>query len=524
MAISLLNNISALEAQNQLSITQSKLQNTLFQLSSGSRINSGADDAAGLAIANGMQANMSALTQSQANANNGVGMLQVADGALAQVTTLLNRAVTLATESANGTLNGDNGTQRTALDAEYTQIKAEIDSIGANTTFNGTQIFSSSNASTLQSTNSTALAADGSDALGSSANTPEQLVLNAGGQTMTFSSDNGTALNGTSTVADLMNAINSSGTGLTATLVTQNANSTPVEGLQITDSKNRQISVDTAATSADINNLLGGSTATDGTITSGLTNPQVTQANLNELQFAAGLADGADSALTNADADNLVLNVGGQQYSFAVAAGATISTLTNEINSSGHGLQASVDSSGNLNIVDTNGNNDISVDAAATGTDLMTALGGAPTNPTQAVPGSGGFSVFLSDSTTAGTNTINVTIGSLASSNIDGTDLAGTTLSTQDGAASALTLINSAISSIAAMRGNIGAGINRLQAASNVESVQVQNLTAAQDQIMAANIPQQVTNLSEYSILNQSGISALAQANSAQQSILKLLQ
>ena len=73
MAISLLNNIAALEAQNELQSTQTKLQKTLFQLSSGSRINSGADDAAGLAIANGLQANITALTQSSANANSGVG-------------------------------------------------------------------------------------------------------------------------------------------------------------------------------------------------------------------------------------------------------------------------------------------------------------------------------------------------------------------------------------------------------------------------------------------------------------------
>jgi flagellin len=97
-------------------------------------------------------------------------------------------------------------------------------------------------------------------------------------------------------------------------------------------------------------------------------------------------------------------------------------------------------------------------------------------------------------------------------------------LNTASDAQTTLTYINQAISDVASQRGNIGAEINRLQAASNVESVQVQNLTSAEDSIMAANIPQQVTNLSEYSILNQSGISALAQANSAQQSILKLLQ
>src|SRR6202142_979711 len=126
MAISLLNNIAALEAQNQLQSTQTKLQGTLFQLSSGSRINSGADDAAGLAIANGLQANITALTQSAQNASSGVGALQVADGSLAQVTQLLNRAVTLATESANGTVSNS---QRTALQAEYAQINTEIDSI-----------------------------------------------------------------------------------------------------------------------------------------------------------------------------------------------------------------------------------------------------------------------------------------------------------------------------------------------------------------------------------------------------------
>src|SRR6202140_5060754 len=138
MAISLLNNIAALEAQNQLQSTQTKLQSTLFQLSSGSRINSGADDAAGLAIANGLQANVTALTQSARNANDGVGSLQVADGALAQVTTLLNRAVTLATESATGTVGNS---QRVALNAEYTAIQNEIDRIGGTTTYNGTAVF-----------------------------------------------------------------------------------------------------------------------------------------------------------------------------------------------------------------------------------------------------------------------------------------------------------------------------------------------------------------------------------------------
>jgi flagellin len=277
MAISILNNIASLEAQNQLQITQNNLQKTLFQLSSGSRINSGADDAAGLAIANGLQANITALSQSANNANNGVGALQVADGALSQVTTLLNRAVTLATEASTGTVSS---AQRGALDAEYTQIKAEIDRIGSTTTFNGTSVF-------------------------------------------------------------------------------------------------------TATTT----------------------------------------------------------------------------------------------------------------------------------------------SIFLSDANSS--SQIGVTVGTLASTAITNgsstANLSTTDLTTATNAQTALTSIDTAVANVAGIRGSIGAGINRLQSAVNVINNQTQNLTSAEDQITAANIPQQVANLSQYTILNQSGISALAQANSAQQSILNLL-
>lgn len=148
MALSVLNNIGSLFARNQLSFIQSSMQTTLFRLASGSRINSGADDAAGLAIADGLRANITALEQSARNANDGVGSLQVADGGLSQVNNLLNRAVTLATQAANGTLSDS---QRTALNDEFTAIKAEIDRIGSNTTFNGSSVFTASTTSVFLS-------------------------------------------------------------------------------------------------------------------------------------------------------------------------------------------------------------------------------------------------------------------------------------------------------------------------------------------------------------------------------------
>jgi flagellin len=139
MSLGILTNVAATYAENNLNQTQNSLQNVLQQLSSGSRINSGADDAAGLSIADGLSANEAALTQSAQNAQNGVGLLQTADGALSQVTNLLDRAVTLATEASNGGLTA---AQSTAADTEFQSILKEIGNIGSTTNFNSTPVFS----------------------------------------------------------------------------------------------------------------------------------------------------------------------------------------------------------------------------------------------------------------------------------------------------------------------------------------------------------------------------------------------
>jgi flagellin len=140
MSLGVLNNLNAVYAENSLNNTSNSLSTVLQQLSSGSKINSGADDAAGLSLVNGLQANQQALNQSQTNATEGVGLLQVADGALSQVNSLLNRAVTLATEASNGTLNNS---QDTAANQEYQSILSEINNIGTTTTFNQEQVFGS---------------------------------------------------------------------------------------------------------------------------------------------------------------------------------------------------------------------------------------------------------------------------------------------------------------------------------------------------------------------------------------------
>ncbi len=270
MALGVLNNLSAIYAENNLNNTNSSLQTVLQQLSSGSKINSGADDAAGLSLVNGLGANSSALTQSETNATEGVGLLQVADGALSQVTSLLNRAITLATEASNGTLNS---TQEGAANQEYQSILSEINNIGQTTTYNQQQVFngqkvaiytgdSSAAGSSIDQLNIRTLSeasmgdtggsmaySDGSSSVfinlsnanastGVVTNAQDTDTLNANGTTTinvnylvkgangtessaTTSISAGKGTNYSNTADGLISAINNSGLGLTASFTTQ---------------------------------------------------------------------------------------------------------------------------------------------------------------------------------------------------------------------------------------------------------------------------------------------------------------
>jgi flagellin len=625
MPLGILNNIPSLAAENQLTLTASALSNTLQQLSSGSRINSGADDPAGLSIANGLQANISALTQSVSNANNGVGQLQLADGALAQVTNLLNTAVTLATESATGTVS--NG-QRTAIQAQYASILAEINRIGTATTYNGQAVFQSGTAPNLNQQNSpvtagggvagtlnandvltvgqtttisaggitpftyTAAATSGAnknELTSATANLTNQTVLTAGdiitvtrpdgttiytagstngtvGQLLTAINtgvSQGTAANGvavtgtgahtsfqgtlsatgkleivdlqgndsvtaaetvgavlgaftanaaaTSTVQDLINAINQNTTiGAKAALVSG--------ALQITDPLNR---ADVAVSTTDT--VLGAGASgvsanfvTPNTVGAATPNTNQLVGNTTGLTLITALTNGAITSFT----------VGSKVFSFTAGGASTIGSLINAINTPSTdpaGLNAYLSSTGSLVVTDPN--NDGNIAAGPTNTETVLGTYSNPTSSTSTTT-----NIFLSDSTAIGSSQIGVTIGGLSTAAItngsggQAVNLATTDLNTQGDAQSALNLINGAISNIASVRGTLGASVNRLTAASNVINSQVQNLTSAENTITAADIPAAVANLTKYSILEQTGISALAQANQQQQLVLKLLQ
>jgi flagellin len=384
MALSVLNNISALTAENALSNTQMSLQKTLTQLSTGLRINSGSDDPAGLSIANGITSNISALTQSEQNASNGIGLLQTADGALSQVTTLLNRAVTLATEGSTSDITAS---QYTALQTEFASIQAEVNQIGQATNFNGSNVFANNAPTTFTST-------QGSVAV-------------------------------PLTVATVMAA---------------------GDKVTISDASTGGTFVFTAPA--------GGST-------------------LGALNTAIA------GAVTNGTLSATVLGsfVGGQEQ-----------------------------------IAETAGSG-ITVTASAT------ELG--PMVPTIANDTS---TVYIGDGTTTGAANTNVTttINALSSAALNlGT---GVTLGSSTAAQAALTAINLAITSVSAQRGAIGASVNRLTAAQGVISDQITNLQSAVNNIQNADIGVTVANMTQYNVLESTGVAALQQTNQAQQTVLKLVQ
>lgn len=675
MALTILNNIAAIAAENQLNITSGNLNSTLEQLSSGSRINSGADDPAGLAIANGLAANIAALTQSSSNATDGVGELQVADGALSQVTTLLDRALTLATESATGTVSNS---QRTALDAEYQSIKAEIDSIGSTTNYNGAQVFTNNTLNVFLSDGSTsgsssigittsalsaaglslggAIAATGTLTQGTApaavsatntltgANFTEATAaastltiaaggtkitandqLDIGGTTYTFvaalsGASNEVLIGGTDTQAllNLKAAVNGAqgGAGVAYGAGTV-ANANVVAGAATATTLALTANINGAGTGSG--NAGTGNNAVTTVVAGGSGNESFTGATLagavtgatvsigsQTYTFVAALAakETANEVVASSEANGLtnlaaaVNGAGGTGYSAnttantQVTAGTpTLTTLLFTASTAGTsgnfittattgvatGAWASVDFGGSGNVAGaaagtapvavagdtvTVGNQVYSF-VGALGTPAANAiqvqLGSTETeslqNLTNAINGGSGLGVTYAYGTTATANTSAIaqagassvtftainkgttgnsvalaTTGSGANSFGAATFLTGgesgsiDDLLTNSDAQTALTLINGAVASVAALRGNIGSTVNRLQSASNVINDQTQNLTSAENDVTAADIPTAVAKLSQYSILEQTGISALAQANQQSQLVLKLLQ
>ena len=557
MALGVLNNLSAIYAENNLNNTNSSLQTVLEQLSSGSRINSGADDAAGLSLVNGLAANSAALTQSGTNATEGVGLLQVADGALSQVTSLLDRAVTLATEASNGTLNS---TQEGAANQEYQSILAEITNIGSTTTYNQEQVFDgtvvsiytgdsstegssvddlnihSLSSSALGDTNGTmsysngqsnvfiGLSKNGTDATLGDAFVNGTTTLNvyymatgAGGAvtTQTAQINVGGASGYADTVAGMISAINNANLGLTATFSTAAQAGKQAVAAGVGTDTGIQLSGPGAGV---------GSGATPGSLGS-LALPVVgAAADLDVLSGSLAITD--SSGVTH----TLVLGAGGvpdTMNALATYVSGLGYGITATYTGGGAGTAASISftsESAKAAVVPTNVEDTTDANATATWTPSTGFYSIGVTNPAggstmeDAATGQAVSSLLTADPNGQGG------IATMSYSDSAGEDLSNTNLTNQANAQSALNLLNLSISDVAAQDGYIGAQINTLNSLSQVMSTQQENVVSAQNAIQATDYASATSNMSKFEILSQTGIAALAQANQVQQEVTKLLQ
>ncbi len=557
MSLGVLNNLSAVYAENYLNSTNSSLNTVLQQLSSGSKINSGADDAAGLSLVDGLQANQQALNQSETNATEGAGLLQVADGALSQVTSLLNRAVTLATEASNGTLNSS---QDTAANQEYQSILSEISNIGSTTTYNQEQVFNSNtniytgdssttgasiddlNIRALSSSNigdtggvmaysngasntfidlsSGGVDATAGDALHNSTSslTVDYMATGAAGAVVQKSTT--ISVGGTTGFADtaqgMINAINSANLGVTATFTTA-----AQAGTQAVVAAGAGHSGDTGI---EINGPGAGVGATVGAALPGA---------VGELAIAGGTDDETDAltgslSLKNAAGANVTLTLGGAGTDNMVDLAATLTsdgfTVTNQLTGG---------AAGDLLITTAN-----STQSAITASSLADATAGTLTYTPSAAYytvgvstpaiGANGIADLATAQAASATFTSDTSgkggIATISYSDSAGQSLSATDLSNQADAESALTSLNAAITDVAAQDGYIGAQINTMNAVSSVLGTQQENVQSAQNAVQSTDYAQATSNMSKYEILSQTGIAALAQANSQQQEVLKLLQ
>jgi flagellin len=414
MALGVLNNLSAVYAENNLNKTNANLQTVLQQLSSGSKINSGADDAAGLSLVNGLGANSTALTQSSTNATEGVGLLQVADGALSQVTTLLDRAITLATEASNGTLNT---AQASAANQEYQSILSEINNIGSTTTYNGNQVFI--------------------------------------GSTVDIYTGDSSAKGG-SIDSLYFASLSSASLGDTGGTVMQSSDGYFYDLTSGT----------TLATTGD---------SVSGTLTFAVTDATGSITTITE---SSSTMSGLITAINNAHIPGVTANL------------VTKSSVVTGSSSTNTGLEIS----------NTNANVTISGSISDSTSGASSVSGAANTGATTAISYK-----FAS----GGDTTI---------------DLSTTSLTSTAGAQLALKLINQAVTMVAAQDGYLGAQINTMSAISTVMSTQQENVLSAQNAVQATDYASATSNMSKYEVLTQTGIAALAQANSVQQEVTKLLQ
>lgn len=538
-------NISSLNTQRKLAGTNVGLTTTMERLSSGLRINSAKDDAAGLAISDRMTSQINGLNQARRNANDGISVAQTAEGALQTSTDILQRIRVLSVQSANDT---NSTSDRRALQAEVNQLVAEFDRVANTTQFNGQNLLNGDFAKTqfqvgananqtitfgIGSSKSTDMAsferstyADTSSSMMVASAAANDAATTAGninrmvGQNLTIRSKGQTG------VVDLGGGGTSGGVnGLSAKEIAArvNAQSNYTGGVGARAETYAFLSLGTAGTiQASVNFKLNGQSISaysssaasdvDGLVTaindaSGKTGVVAQKVDVpgsaGTFRVQLFAADGSDIKIQEASVST---------SNTAGAWGNANGVLT---------VQGAYDSNGTITAVGA-----AAAGATAAGS-VALSVGGSSANRNTTV---GGRVLFTSDSaytleTSAGSNSGLISQASgIQVGGVKGLDLSGVDITTALGANKALSVIDAALSRISSTRSNLGALQNRFQM--TVENLQstAENLSASRSRIRDADFAEETSNLSRWQVLQQAGTAMLSQANQRPQAALQLLQ
>lgn len=487
-------NIASLTAQRNLNASQSSLQTALQRLSSGLRINSAKDDAAGLSISERFTSQINGLDQAQRNANDGVSLAQTAEGALSQMGDLLQRIRTLAVQASNAT---NTASDRQAINQEVGQLTSELQRFAQTTQFNGQSILDGTFGSAAYQVGANA----GQTITATTANfqTNKYGTYQVGGTTYGGASVTGGAVGAASgaliQAAGTLNINSSVGSGAVAVGVNDSAQTiaaninTNAAAAGVSATASTQATFTFGASGSYTLQVFGDNSAAQ-TVTFQLSNASDVSAAVDAFNQAssktgitAKLATGSNAqlVLTAADGANIVLGKN--------ASGDTAGTV---VSTSGSGATLAAGASGALTVggeVLINSANSYSISASGT-TAYTIGLFGAASGAT----------------TTSALQSV---------SSLD--------VTTVDNANSAIRIVDSALTAINNQRASFGALQNRFSAAIANLQVSSENLTAARSRIRDADFAQETANLTRNQILQQAGTAMLAQANALPNSVLTLL-
>jgi len=506
-------NVAALNSYNQLSQTNNKLSKSLERLSSGKRINGAADDAAGLAISEKMNAQTRGLAQAQRNAQDGISMIQTAEGALKESHSILQRMRELSVQSANDTNTSED---RAEIQKEVDELAKELTRISNNTEFNTQTLLNG------------AVKSDGlgeaTFQIGSNKDQNIDLSVNA---MDAFS----LGVSGTSAEAD--------GNGDVTEATASGSANAIVDGNTITATTS-----EIAATSASIT---GGAHAVATDLATGTPTQADAEITVDGTTYTADLTgwDGTGdeaaliSALEGADdgSGNLlssVATVSGDGSALSITSNSTGSS--SGVNVSYTGDNATVESDlatlTGISAGTTDSGNDATYNIALTDTEGSTTdtITGLAVDATSA-SGSGDFAglELTLDGALADAEVSQITINAGAAADFTGgvtTDAvtdSGIDVSSQEAANNAIETIDSAIKTVSAERSKLGAYQNRLDHTINNLNTAEENLTAAESRISDVDMAREMMNMSKQQILSQAGTAMMAQANQLPQGVLQLL-